>query len=218
MVKCALCSEEYKDRRGLMTHVKAQHGMIWDKYNELYPQENPKPQTQLETAGGGDGNGEVELEGKGDVVEVKPESSLQLIPDERSQQLEERMGSLEKQMGGVAETMNKFLNMLNPGSPQEEDKGQLPKGAVPFEDVELTGDTYLYKIRVNPEIFYWWNVFKAQNKRLSEAGKAKPFMGDFSDFVDLAIHTLLGVFKIYPTVIHGGEGKMLVEIPSMEEG
>jgi len=94
----------------------------------------------------------------------------------------------------------------------------LPQGAqtAPIEEVEVIGQKINYKIALSPDVFWRFNVFKAQNQRLVAMGKAKQFTGDLGDFLDLSTKTLLSTYGMYPTVLQLSGGKMMVEMPIQE--
>lgn len=93
-----------------------------------------------------------------------------------------------------------------------EDKGEperLPKDVdVIGEEVEVVGEKVNYKVALNPEIFYRYNVFKAEVGR-----RGKTWEGDFSDWLDLATKDILAVYGIHPTVVSYQGRKLLVQLP-----
>lgn len=100
--------------------------------------------------------------------------------------------------------------MQNPITPDPPPQGLQ---SAPIEEVEVIGQKINYKIALSPDVFWRFNVFKAQNQRLVAMGKAKQFTGDMSDFIDLATKTVLSTYGLYPTVMTMHGGKMLVEMP-----
>ena len=57
---------------------------------------------------------------------------------------------------------------------------------VPGEDVEVVDEKINYRVKLNPEIFYRYSVFKARTEQLGNEWK-----GDFSDYLDMATKDLL---------------------------
>jgi hypothetical protein len=63
---------------------------------------------------------------------------------------------------------------------------KLPGTPVPGEDVEVIDEKINYRVKLNPEIFYRYSVFKARTEQLGNEWK-----GDFSDYLDMATKDLL---------------------------
>ena len=93
----------------------------------------------------------------------------------------------------------------------EHERERLPPGIMPVEaeDVEVIGEKVNYKVALNPEIFWRYNVFKAENER---RGGVK-WAGSFADFLDLATKGILAVYGIHPTVVSLKGKKLMVELP-----
>jgi hypothetical protein len=90
-----------------------------------------------------------------------------------------RLGLTEKNIKGITSQLFAMF--------QADRERSLPKGVseIPaLEEVEVVGEKVNYKVALNPDVFWRFNVFKAQNQRLTSMGKAKPFQGDFSDFLN----------------------------------
>lgn len=102
-------------------------------------------------------------------------------------------------------------NALHNGNPQSSTtqpaslQGTLP---IEAEDVEVIGEKVNYKVALNPEIFWRYNVFKAEVER-----RGRKWNGSFSDFLDLATKDILAVYGIHPTVVAMKGKKLLVELP-----
>lgn len=104
----------------------------------------------------------------------------------------------------VARRVAELLKASNPQSPPPT-PGLFPLEA---EDVEVVGEKVNYKVALNPEIFWRYNVFKAEVER-----RGRKWDGTFSDFLDLATKDILAVYGIHPTVISMKGKKLLVELP-----
>jgi uncharacterized C2H2 Zn-finger protein len=83
--------------------------------------------------------------------------------------------------------------------------------AVPFvpvgEEVEVVGDKINYKIALNPEVFYLYNVFKAEVKR-----RGREWKGTFGDFIYMAIRDVLKMHGIIPTVLVLRKGQLFARL------
>jgi len=107
----------------------------------------------------------------------------------------------------VEEVARRVVELLKGGNQQS---SKPPVEAVPLEaeDVEVVGEKVNYKVALNPEIFWRYNVFKAEVER-----RGRKWDGTFSDFLDLATKDILAVYGIHPTVISMKGRKLLVELP-----
>lgn len=114
----------------------------------------------------------------------------------------------------VTKTFKDELRRLMEGSSQKLTADEkLPRTPLEAEDVEVVGEKVNYKVALNPEIFWRYNVFKAEAER-----RGKKWNGSFSDFLDMATKDILAVYGIHPTVVAMKGKKLLVELPvNMEE-
>jgi hypothetical protein len=86
---------------------------------------------------------------------------------------------------------------------------KLPEGAVKIgEEVELVGEKINYKVALNPEIFYFYNIFKAEAER-----RGKKWTGDFGDFIYMAAKDALTTHGILPAIVRLKEGQMILKVP-----
>lgn len=101
------------------------------------------------------------------------------------------------------------LQKVDPISPENSKK--LPPGVEPIviDEVEVEGEKVNYKVALNPEIFYRYNVFKAESERRG----GKKWTGNFSDFLDMATKDILSVYGIHPTVVSLKGRQITVNLP-----
>lgn len=86
---------------------------------------------------------------------------------------------------------------------------QLPPGVTPIgEEVEVKGEKINYKVALNPEIFYFYSIFKAEAVR-----RGRKWEGDFSDFMYLAAKDVLTAHGLHPAVLSVKGGSLLVKLP-----
>lgn len=130
----------------------------------------------------------------------KPSSSTVNLPSSSPQQLLTPQQLVEE----VARRVAEILRGSNPQSSTRHAEA-MPLEA---EDVEVVGEKVNYKVALNPEIFWRYNVFKAEAER-----RGRPWNGSFSDFIDLATKDILAVYGIHPTVLSMKGKKLMVELP-----
>jgi len=113
----------------------------------------------------------------------------------------------------VGEVARKVVEILREDAGRGLEK--LPRGVSPLEaeDVEVVGEKVNYKVALNPEIFWRYNIFKAETER-----RGRTWGGDFSDFLDLATKDILAVYGIHPTVVSLRGKKLMIDLPVEIEG
>jgi hypothetical protein len=123
-------------------------------------------------------------------------------PSQQGQQTQQQL------VEEVARRVLELLKSENPLSSKHSDAR--PDGVPPLEaeDVEVVGEKVNYKVALNPEIFWRYNVFKAEAER-----RGRQWNGSFSDFLDLATKDILAVYGIHPTVLSMKGKKIMVELP-----
>jgi len=111
----------------------------------------------------------------------------------------------------VEEVARRVVELLKTENPLFSKRSDARSEGVPpleAEDVEVIGEKVNYKVALNPEIFWRYNVFKAEAER-----RGRPWNGSFSDFIDLATKDILAVYGIHPTVLSMKGKKLMVELP-----
>lgn len=133
-------------------------------------------------------------------------------PQAERRQAEVKAGNVELSAGAISMIAKKVAEILaqqGVGQTQTaEPPSELPAAVLPFEDVEIMGEKVNYKVALNPEIFWRYNVFKAEVER-----RGRRWEGSFSDWLDLVTKDILRVYGIHPTVVSMKGRKLLVEIP-----
>jgi len=76
------------------------------------------------------------------------------------------------------------------------------------EAVEVTGEKVNYKVALNPEIFHFYNIFKAMSEK-----RGTKWTGNFGDFLYMAVKDVLTVHGIHPTVMLTKGRQFLIELP-----
>lgn len=113
----------------------------------------------------------------------------------------------------VDEIVRKVTDILrkeqSPPSPSTPKTEKLPEGVSPIgEEVEVVGEKVNYKVALNPEIFHFYNLFKAEVER-----RGRKWDGDFSDFLYMAAKDVLTVHGIHPAVVTLSRGNLLLRLP-----
>jgi len=108
----------------------------------------------------------------------------------------------------VARRVVELLKSENPWASKHSDARSEALLPLEAEDVEVVGEKVNYKVALNPEIFWRYNVFKAEAER-----RGRSWNGSFSDFLDLATKDILAVYGIHPTVLSMKGKKIMVELP-----
>jgi hypothetical protein len=99
------------------------------------------------------------------------------------------------------------------GEVKEPETYPLPEGAVRIgEEIEVPSEKINFKVALNPEIFYFYDVFKAEAER-----RGNKWEGDFGDFLYMAAKDALTTHGILPAVVRLKEGQLILKVP-MEEG
>jgi hypothetical protein len=111
----------------------------------------------------------------------------------------------------VARVVERIMNDARTGRPIQSGPAITQPITVPFvpvgEEVEVVGDKINYKVALNPEVFYLYNVFKAEVKR-----RGKEWKGTFGDFVYMAIRDVLKMHGIIPTVLVLKRGQLFARL------
>jgi hypothetical protein len=64
------------------------------------------------------------------------------------------------------------------------------------EVLEIEADTIPIRLRINPAVFYLYEIFKAETRR-----RGNEWNGDLGDFIYMAVKDALAVHGIYPSVV-----------------
>lgn len=179
MVKCQICGRSFRDKRGLQGHARYVHKMAWKDYQKRFTTEKEKSEKP-------------EKKSKESETPVEEEAEkLKELPPELVETLAEKVADILKGKFEVG---------------AEEPPSELPEGVELIgEAVDVTAEKVNYKIALNPEIFYRYNIFKAK------AGER--WKGNFSDWLDLVTRDILKVYGLYPGVLTVKGRKLVVELP-----
>jgi hypothetical protein len=79
------------------------------------------------------------------------------------------------------------------------------KGVEIGEVLEIEADEMNVRLRINPAVFYLYEIFKAETKR-----RGNEWQGEIGDFLYMAAKDALAVHGIYPSVITLKGGQMAV--------
>ena len=157
----------------------------------LYPKKPGKPKSNLPA-----------------LQEPSPASSPEGSPDNTAHEASKPATLPESSPELIEKIAGKVVELLRSG--EEHEREGLSVGLMPIEaeDVEVIGEKVNYKVALNPEIFWRYNVFKAETER-----RGRKWAGNFSDFLDLATKDILAVYGIHPTVVSLKGKKLMVELP-----
>lgn len=146
-----------------------------------------------------------------------PKESEKLIEEsDEKDKAEDVVAMVKETMDGVLKSVDEKLGIFRKELGLNLESPTVPDGAVPLEEVEVIGEKVNYRVALNPEIFYLYSVFKAQNTRLAKTSGAPLWKGDFSDWLYLATKELLASYNIHPTVVATSGNKIMIELPTGE--
>ena len=185
MFECKICGKVLSDQRGLRLHVEKVHGVKWKEYRDQHENDIRR------------------------AIEESKQLKRQAIDTNELEQLIEK--TIEKVAPLIAEKVyEKVSERLGAA---KEGEGSPSEVELPMEEAEVVGEKVNYKLALNPEIFWRYNVFKAEVMR-----RGKKWEGTLSDFIDLATKDVLAVYGIYPTVVTMSGKRALAKFQPAEGG
>jgi hypothetical protein len=202
-VKCALCSHEFRDARGLSRHVWTSHNVVWADYVKQHPVQ--RVEAPHEGASSGEGSKATLTPDQVALLEEIRKTVRNIITDP------EMVDTLRKAMFPQGIPQAPQQKPTEAGLPEGVER--LPEGAVRIgEEVEVVGEKVNYKVALNPEIFYFYSVFKAEAER-----RGRRWEGDFGDFLYMAAKDVLTTHGIHPAVVRLKEGQLILKVPMESE-